>query len=134
MGLEASGFKNAHVEKNVQTSVYSGSEEPKGGGTAQGSTTKILLWTCIRRNGAFGARSGVFLYLTIDKAFRYVMSYPNLFGYILRVPNGVFQTVCSDSSPQFAREKCSFRGNAWKHQCFGAFWCPLPLRILTTTL
>ena len=51
----------------------------------------------------------------------------------LRVPNGVFQTVFLDSSPRHATEGKRFRGtnNAQKHQRFWAFWCLLPLRILT---
>ena len=53
-------------------------------------------------------------------------------------PNG-FQMVFSkrrfsDSSPRLSTDHHPFRGsnNARKHQCFKAFWCLLPLRILTT--
>ena len=47
----------------------------------------------------------------------------------------VFSKRCfSDSSPWLATEEKPFRRtkNACKHQCFEAFWCLLPLQILTT--
>ena len=54
---------------------------------------------------------------------------------VLRVPNGVFQTVFF----RFLTPACD-RGRPFpkgqrmlkKHQCFQAFWCLLPMRILTT--
>ena len=53
----------------------------------------------------------------------------------LRVPNGVFQTLCfSDSSSRLATKVNPFRRtkNARKQRCFQAFWCLLSLRILAT--
>ena len=47
----------------------------------------------------------------------------------------MFSKRCfSDSSPRLATEENPFRGtkNACRHQCFEAFWCLLPLQILTT--
>ena len=40
----------------------------------------------------------------------------------------------SDSMPRLATEMhpCTGTKTAWKHQAFQAFWCLLPLRILTT--
>ena len=46
----------------------------------------------------------------------------------------MFSKWCfSDSPPQLATEENPFRGtkNAWKHQCFRAFWCLLRLRMPT---